>query len=101
MKTYQMITCRLSDIAIAACQFVESPLSDVPVSEPSVIRVQAEADRDIQSSSASSSLLRVTFDDKHDEFRQLEYLKSKSHFPYSEPLCPEKIEEPADNEGRG
>ncbi len=71
MKTYRMIRCMLSGIVFAACQLVESPLSDVPISEPSVIRVLAEADRDIQSSNSSSSLLRVTLYDKHDEFIEL------------------------------
>ncbi len=54
-----------------SCELTESPLSDVPISEPSVIRVLAEADRDNGSTNAVSSLLMVTLYDKHDEFIEI------------------------------
>ena len=71
MKTYQMITGVVLSFIGTSCELSKSPLSDVPVSEPDVIRVIAEADRDISSSNTSSSLLRVTLYDKHEEFIEL------------------------------
>ena len=55
----------------SSCELTQSPLSDVPVSEPDVLRVIAEADRDVYASGSASSLLRVTLYDKHDEYVEL------------------------------
>lgn len=48
-----------------------SPLSDVPVSEPSVLRAIALAERDIGASNTTSSVLMLELRDKHEEWVHL------------------------------
>lgn len=55
----------------ASCGVVQSPLSDVPISDPSVLRVIAQANRGIGTSGSVTSLLEVRLYDKHDEWVQL------------------------------
>ncbi len=49
----------------------ESPLSDVPISEPSVLRAEVVAQRAIGSSGYTASVLEVALRDKHEQWVEL------------------------------
>jgi hypothetical protein len=71
MRIRQLSIVILLGFLWTSCELTESPLSDVPISEPSVIRVVAEADRDVGTTNYTSSRLMVSLYDKHEEFIEL------------------------------
>jgi hypothetical protein len=50
------------------CNLVESPLSDVPISDPNVLQVIAVANREMTAAGGVKPTLQVNFYDKHGEY---------------------------------
>ncbi len=71
-----MITNRIINgmglaIMAAIVSTCTSPLSDVPVSEPSVLRAAAVAERDISASNIASTFFQLALRDKHEQWVHL------------------------------
>ncbi len=58
-------------VAAAICFSCQSPLSDVPISEPSVVRVVVLVERDTYTTGSVAHTVEATLLDKHNEFIHL------------------------------
>ncbi len=68
-QTYLNMFVAIAAIALgSSCQ---SPLSDVPISEPSVVRVVALVERDVYTTGGVAHTVEATLLDKHNEFIHL------------------------------
>jgi hypothetical protein len=71
MSIRQLLEYSTYGLLVALWPACSSPLSDVPISEPSVLRVSALAQHDIGTSGAATSLLQVALFDKHEQWVEL------------------------------
>lgn len=68
MTTRDAVSSIALVLFLAGCNMVNSPLSDVPISDPSLLQIIAVANRDVSPDGFASSTLSVNLYDKHGEY---------------------------------